>query len=96
MLLHQLGQHLILPLELLLQVLDPLLPGLVVDPHLTLEGRRAVFKKLLLPAVEDRRPQPQLVTELRDRLLFQQMAPQNGDFLFSGVVLSLLFHASSP
>jgi len=96
MLLHQLGQHLILALELLLQVLDPLLLRLVVDPHLALEGRRAVLKKLLLPAVEDGRLQPQLVAELRDRLLFQQMAIQNGDLLFSGVVLSLLFHASSP
>jgi hypothetical protein len=92
---HQFGQDLILALDLLLQVLDPLLFGLVVGSRLGLEGRRPVVEELLLPAVEDGRLQPQLVTELGDRLLLQQMAPQNGDLLFCGVVLSWFLHAFS-
>jgi hypothetical protein len=61
-----------------------------------LEGRRAILKELLLPAVEDRRLQPQFVTELGNRLLLQQMPPQKGDLLFRRVVLPCLFHAFSP
>ena len=87
MLLHQFGQDLILALDLLLQVFDALLFGLRVSPRLGLERCDPVLEELLLPAVEDRRLQPQFVTELRDRLLLQQMAPQDGDLLFGGVVL---------
>lgn len=67
-----------------LQVLDPFLFGLVIGPHLAVEGRRSVLEELLLPSVEDRRLQSQFVTELRNRLLFQQMAPQNRHLFFSG------------
>ena len=88
MLPHQLGQNLILPLDLLLQVLDALLFGLRVSPRLGLERRGPVLEKLLLPAVEDRRLQAQFVTQGRDRRSFQQMPPQDGDLLFCGVVLS--------
>ncbi len=35
-------------------------------------------------------------TQLRDRLLIQQVPPQDGDFLFCGVVLSWFFQAFSP
>jgi len=85
---HQLGQDLVLALDLLLQVLDPFLFGLMVGARLRLEGRGPVLEELLLPAVENRRLQPQLVTQLGDRLLLQQMAPQNRNLLFCGVVLS--------
>jgi DNA-binding helix-hairpin-helix protein with protein kinase domain len=47
----------------------------------------------LLPAVEDSQLQPQPVTVPLDRRLLQQMAPQNGNLLFCGVVLACFLHA---
>src|SRR5579863_2831047 len=97
MLRHQLGQNLVLGLDLLLQVGDSLLLGGVVWPCFLLEGRRRpVLEELFLPAVEDRGLQAQFIAELRDGLLVQQMPPQNADFLFRRVVLPLLLHAFSP
>jgi len=57
MLRHQLGQNLVFGLDLLLQILDPLVFRLMAPSALLLEGGRAVFKKLLLPPIEDRRLQ---------------------------------------
>jgi hypothetical protein len=52
---HQLSQILVLRLDLLLQVCNPLLiSGMVGWPFL-LEGSSPVFEEFLLPAVEDRR-----------------------------------------
>src|SRR5262245_56573392 len=96
MLRHQLGQDLVLALDPLLQVLDPFLFGVVVSAAFSLEGGAPVLKELFLPAVEHRWLEPQLVTELGDRLLFQKMAPENGDLFFSCVVLSCFLHACSP
>jgi hypothetical protein len=93
---HQLGQDLILALDLLLQVRDPFLFGLRVRPGLGLKRRGPVLEELLLPTVEARRWQPQFVTELGDRLLLQQMAPQNGDLLFCRIVLSWFLHVFPP
>jgi hypothetical protein len=73
---HQLRQNLVLSLDLLLQVSDPLLVGGVVRSRLLLEGGRAVLEELLLPVVEDRGLESQLIAELRDWLLLQQMPPQ--------------------
>ena len=84
---HQLGQDLVLGLDLLLEVGDPLLVGGVVRLRFLLEGGRAVLEELLLPAVEDRGLQAQFIAEVRDGLLLQQMAPQDGDLLFWRVVL---------
>jgi hypothetical protein len=78
---HQLGQDLILRLDLLFQVGDPLLVGGVVGCPLLLEGGRAVLEELLLPAVDDRGLQAEFIAELRDGLLLQQMSPQDGDLL---------------
>jgi len=78
---HQLRQNLVLGLDLLLQVSDPLLVAGVVRSRLLLEGGRAVLEELLLPAVEDRGLQAELIAELRDWLLLQQMPPQDGDLL---------------
>ena len=96
MLRHQLRQNLVLGLDLLLQVGDPLLLGGMVGPCFVLESSRPVLEELLLPAVEDRRLQANLIAQLRDWLLVQQMPPQNGDLLFRRVVLPLLLHAFSP
>ena len=82
MLRHQLGQNLILGLDFLLKVGDPLLVGGVVRSRFLLEGGRAVLEELLLPAVEDRGLQAQFIAEVRDGLLLQQMPPEGGDFLF--------------
>src|ERR1700690_1408828 len=96
MLRHQLRQDLILGLDLLFQILDALLLGLLVGAALGLEGGPSVLEELLLPPVEDRWLQAQFIAELGDRLLVQQMAPQDGDLLVWCVVLPSLFHAFSP
>jgi len=93
---HQFGQNLVLGLDLLFQIGDPILLGGVVGPGFLLEGRRAVLKELLLPAVEDRGLESKFIAKLRDRLVLQQMPPEDGDLLFRRVVLPLLLHAFSP
>jgi hypothetical protein len=55
---HQFGQDLILALDLLLQLRNAFLFGLMVGARLRLEGRGTVLEELLLPAVERRRLQP--------------------------------------
>jgi hypothetical protein len=87
---HQFGEDLVLDLDLLLQIGDPLLLCGVVGWHLLLEGSRPVLEELLLPAVEDRGLESKFIAELRDGLLVQQIPPQDGDFLFRRVVLPLL------
>ena len=62
---HQLGQNLILGLDLLFQSRDAFLFGLTIAAVLGLEGGGSVLKELLLPAIENRRLQRQLVAELR-------------------------------
>jgi len=62
MLRHQLGQNLVLSLDLLLEVGDPFLLGGMVRPRFRLKGSRPVFEELFLPAVEDRRLEAVLLT----------------------------------
>lgn len=61
---HQFGQDLILGLDLLLQIGDPLLLCGMVGPRFQLKGSRAVLEELLLPAVEDRGLESLFVTQL--------------------------------
>jgi hypothetical protein len=70
--------------------------SLVIGAAFGLEGGGPVLAEFFLPTVEHRRLQSQLVTELGDWLLLQQMPPQNGGLLFSGVILSWFLHAFSP
>jgi hypothetical protein len=93
---HQFGQNLIFGLDLLLQILDAFLLGLVVGSALVLKDGWPVLEELFLPAVQNGWLEPQLVTQLRDRLLVQQMPPQDGDLFLCGVVLSWLLQAFSP
>ena len=93
---HQLGEHFVLGLDFLLQPRDAFLLGGTAVAGLGLEGGGAVLKEFFLPAVEYRRLRGEFVADLRDRLVLDQMAPQNADLLFGCVVLSLLPHASSP
>jgi hypothetical protein len=67
--------------------------GLVV---LSARRQQPVVEGFLLPGVEDRGLQAQFIAELRDRLILEQMPPQNGDSCFRCVVLPLLLHAFSP
>jgi hypothetical protein len=92
---HQFGENFVLGLDFLLQPRDAFLLGLATAAILGLESGGAVLKEFFLPAVENCRLKCQLVAELRDRLVVDQMPPQNGDLLLGGVVLSLLPHASS-
>src|SRR6516165_2973064 len=93
---HQFAQNLVLGLDLLLQVGDPLLVGRLVRSRLLLDGGRAFLEELLLPAVEDRGLQAQFIAEVRDGLLLQQMPPEDGHLLFRRIVPPLLLHAFSP
>jgi hypothetical protein len=79
---HQFGQNFVLGPDLLLQVLDPFLFRPRFGPGFLLKGHGAILEELLLPAIEYRRLQPQFIAQLRDRLLIQQMPPQDGDLLF--------------
>src|SRR6516164_487131 len=94
---HQLGQDFILGLYLLFQELDPLLLliPLTRGPLLALKGGGSVLEKLLLPPVKDRRPQTLFFTELGNRHLVQQVAPEDGNFLLGGVILAIVFHTFS-
>jgi hypothetical protein len=58
-------------LDLLGQVLDPLLLSLVVAAALLLEGRRSILKELFLPPVEHRRLQTPFLAQVRYRHVLQ-------------------------
>ena len=96
MLRHQFGQHFILRLNLLFQMRDSFLLGLMVGAASLLESGGSVLEELLLPAVEYGWLESRLVTRVRDRHSFHQMPPQNGDLLFRQVVLPLSFHVFVP
>jgi hypothetical protein len=72
---HQLGHNLVLGLDLLLQVGDPLRLGGGVRPCFLLEGSNPVLEELLLSIVEDGGLQAEFIAELDDRLLLRQMPP---------------------
>src|SRR6266436_3619202 len=61
-----------------------------------MESRSASVEKPLLPTVENRWLQSQLAAQTRLRHFVRQMPPQNGYFLFPGIVLGLSSHAPSP
>jgi hypothetical protein len=68
----------------------------MVRSRFLLEGGHAVLEELLLPAIENGGLQAESIAELRDRLILQQMPPQDGNLFFRRVVLPLLLHAFSP
>src|SRR5439155_16503514 len=53
-------------------------------------------KNSLVPAVEHRRPQAQFLTQVRDGHLVQKVSPQDGYFLFCGVMPPFLPHTFAP
>jgi hypothetical protein len=96
MLRHQFGQHFILRLDLLFQIRDSFLLGLMVGAASLVESGGSVLEELLLPAVEHGWLESRLVTQVRDRHSFHQMPPQNGDLLFRCVVLPSFLHVFAP
>lgn len=97
MLVHDLGDHLVLARQLLLQRLDlPLQPLLLGRPPAALQDLRPVLEQLLLLPVKHRRAHPVPVTHVRDRILFQQVLPQNRDLLLRCEMPSFLRHLDPP
>jgi hypothetical protein len=88
MFLHQFGEDFVLALELLLQEGDPPVFGVAGSPGAGLEGGSGVLEELLLPTIEHRRVDAVLVTEIRDRRVFEEMEPKNGDLLLGREALS--------
>ena len=66
MLRHQFSQNLILRLDLLLQMSDSLLFGLMAGPSSLLKSRGSILEELLLPAVEHRRLEPPSVAAAQE------------------------------
>ena len=66
MLRHQFGQHFVLRLDLLFQIRDSFLFGLMVGPSSLLSSRSSVIEELLLPSVKHRQLEPSLITQIRD------------------------------
>src|SRR2546422_10111776 len=90
MLLHQLGQDLILLLNPFFQFLDPtLLFGLVLLTALgcLLKSCRSVLKKLPQPSMKYRRLQIELLADVRHGAFFHQMPSQNRYFFLGSVIL---------
>jgi len=82
MLLHQLREHLVLALESLFQGADLLLPLTFRAAWvLGFKGPRAVLEKLPLPLIEQAGSDPVLFAQIRHRFAFQQMEPEDFDFL---------------
>ena len=67
--------------------------GVARSPGAGLEGGRGVLEELLLPAIEHRGVDAVLVTEVRDRGLFEEMEPKDGGLLLgTGALPRLLGH----
>ena len=61
---HQLGQNLVLRLNLFLQVCNSLLVSGMVGWPFLLEGSSPVLEELFLPAVKDRRLESHFIAQL--------------------------------
>jgi len=86
----------VLALELLLQEGGP--PVLVVagSAGARLEGSSGVLEELLLSSIEHGWVDAMLVTEIRDRGVFEEMEPKDGDLLLSRETLpSFLGHGET-
>ena len=94
MLFHELRQDLVLLLQLGLQKGNALL-RLFVHAGRRPEGRGAVLKELLEPAVEDGGVDLMFVAQSGNRNLIDQVPTQNGDLLLRGVTLALVVHEPS-
>ena len=99
MLLHQLGEDLVLALELVpeggdLDILG-VLTGLAALAGV-IEGGGAVLEELLLPEVEEGDGEVVLLADVGDGLLLQEVEAEQGDLLFRGKVPALSRQECSP
>src|SRR6516165_9254413 len=93
MLFHELREHLVLALELLLKQRDLPILGVARASGPGLKRGRAVLEELLLPTVEHRGVDAVLVAQIRDGDMFEEMEPKDGDLLLGGESLAgLLGH----
>src|SRR5262245_4811601 len=98
MLLHELGEDLVLALELVLEGGDLAVLGVLVGLAalaVILEGRGAVLEELLLPQVEEVNGQAMLLTDVGDGLVLQEVEAEQGDLLLGGVVTACPGHQCS-
>ena len=92
MLLHQLGDDLVLAAELVAEGVDGPLVLALGGLALALEGGGAVLEELPLPGVEDGGLELMLVAEIGDGHLVDEVASEDGDLLGRGVILAGLAH----
>src|SRR5438477_7465170 len=98
MLLHQLGEDLVLALELVLEGSDRSVLGVLAGLAAfagVIEGGGAVLEELLLPEVEEGHGEVVLLADVGDRLLLQEVEAEQGDLLFRGKVPALPRHECS-
>jgi hypothetical protein len=97
-LLHQLGEDLVLALELVFESGDlavlRVLHGLEAFAGVS-EGGGTVLEKLLLPEVEEVHGEAVFLTDVRDRLLLQEMEAKHSDLLLRSKVTTLASHGMS-
>ena len=99
MLLHELGHNFVLALDLGFELLDLLLLGVLGDLGLAaiLEGQVSVLEEQLLPRVEDRRFDAQLIADRGNGCALQKVPLESGHFLGNGnVTTRLLGHGKVP
>ena len=89
---HQLGQDLVLLLDLGFQGLDlPRLGGLLTAVGgLGIKDGSAVLKELLLPKVKERRLDLMLLADIGDRAFFDQVLSKDGQLLGPGKMASVV------
>src|SRR3954453_21114983 len=99
MLLHQLGEDLVLALELLLEGSDGAVLGVGIGLAAFVvagEGGGAVVEELLLPGVEEVDGDAEFFTDVGDRDFLDEVESESGDLLFRGVVAALPSHGFPP
>ena len=96
MFLHQFSDDLVLALELVAECGDGAEVLGLGRGVLAFEGGGAVLEELLLPEVEQRGRELELVAEVRDGDVVDQVTPENGDLLNRRIVLSRLSHRETP
>src|SRR5436853_6833589 len=98
MLLHQLGENLVLALEFVFEGSDlavlRVLRGLEAFAGIG-EGGGAVLEELFLPEVEEVDGEVVLLTDVGDRFLLQEMKTEQGDLLLGGERTTLATHDKS-
>jgi hypothetical protein len=97
-LLHQLGENLVLALEFVFEGSDlavlRVLRGLEAFAGIG-EGGGTVLEELFLPEVEEVDVEAVLLTEVGDRLLLQEVETKQSDLLLRGKVTTLASHGMS-